>query len=100
MPVRNAASTPALHDARARPDDGFVRATFSDQGAVIELQPEEFGFVFRALNDRLSSLPEWEVKPRLGLDHDAARDLLDDLLAAESRARQEGQHWLPPRSGD
>jgi hypothetical protein len=72
-----------------------VRVEFSDQGAVIELEPEEFGFVFRALNDRLSSLPEWEAKPRLGLDYQAAAQLLDDLLAAETRARQEGRHWRP-----
>ena len=74
-----------------------MKPAFRPDGVSIDLEPLEAGFVFRAINDRIHSLPESEVESRLGISFEAAQRLLDDWLTAETEARKSGQHWLPPR---
>lgn len=73
-----------------------MRANFCSDSVTLTLDPAEFGFIFRAVNDRIHSLPPDEVSPRLGLSYESAKALLDALLVAETQARNDGEHWLPP----
>lgn len=77
-----------------------MRAEFEKDSATLRLDPTEFGFLVRAVNDRIHSLPEDEVGSRLGLQYEEARRLLDAILEAELDARRAGRHWLPPRSAE
>jgi hypothetical protein len=71
-----------------------MRAEFSEEGASLMLSPMEYGFLFRCLSDRVETLPQWEVGPRLGIEYDEARSLIDQLVGAEREARASGSHWL------
>ncbi len=74
-----------------------MKATFTKDSVALTLDPSEFGFLVRCVNDRIHSLPEDEVGSRLGLPFEDATRLLDAILAAERDARMHGDHWLPPR---
>lgn len=74
-----------------------MEAEFGVEGVRLFLDPLEYGFVFRCITDRLSTLPEWEIKPRLGVLPNEAISMLDALLAAETNARRSGDHWMRPR---
>ena len=74
-----------------------MRANFEKDSVTLRLEPLEYGFLVRCVNDRIHSLPEWEVHSRLGLPYEQALDLLDAILAAEVDARRLGRHWLPGR---
>lgn len=74
-----------------------MQADFDRHGVALTLTPAEFGFLFRSVNDRISSLPPDEVGSRLGLPYEDAVRFLDELLSAETASRAAGQHWLLPR---
>lgn len=74
-----------------------MRAHFRSDSVTLTLDPAEFGFVFRAVNDRIHSLTAEEVGSRLGMPYKDAVGLLDAILAAEKLARTDGDHWLPQR---
>jgi hypothetical protein len=73
-----------------------MQADFRSESVTLTLDGAEFGFLVRCVNDRIHSLPEDDIEARLGLSYDA-RLLLDAILAAESQARTDGRHWLPPQ---
>jgi hypothetical protein len=77
-----------------------MEADFSERSVTLTLTRDEYGFLFRAVNDRVCSLPAWEVSSRLRLPYEQAQRLLDLLLAVESAARDAGTHWLAHRSTD
>lgn len=74
-----------------------MEAEFSREGAKLTLTPREYSFLFRCMNDRLTTLADWEAEVRLGWELDEANDFLDKLLALEGAARAEGRHWMTPR---
>ncbi len=74
-----------------------MEAEFSEQGVTLILDPREYSFVFRCLNDRLTTLADWEIAARLGWEVARADEFVDSLLAAESVAREQGHHWTPAR---
>lgn len=74
-----------------------MRARFRKDLVTLELTPSEYGFVFRCLNDRISSLDPDEISPRLGLSSELANQFVDGLLGLEMDARRRGDHWLPAR---
>lgn len=76
-----------------------MRIEFDKEGASIWLDPREYGFLFRCLSDRVETLPDWEVEPRLGMSYEEARLLIDRLLQNERQARESGDHWMPSRRG-
>jgi hypothetical protein len=74
-----------------------MRARFAKDLVALELTPSEYSFVFRCLNDRISSLDPDEISPRLGLSSELANQLVDGLLDLELSARRRGDHWLPAK---
>ena len=74
-----------------------MEAEFSEAGAKLTLTPREYSFLFRCLNDRLTTLADWEAEARLGWELGEANEFMDALLADEVAARAEGRHWMPPQ---
>lgn len=75
-----------------------VRTDFTTTGVTLELEPSEYSFIFRCINDRLATLEDWEIEVRLAMEAPAAQVLLQRLLDSELAARDSGDHWLPPRT--